>query len=272
VHAATSGRLRLPMVPRVVTNLIIQLRSPTASMNDVASELERDPILAARVLRMANSPFFCGRRSVVSISEAVSIVGTDALKTLVVSCGISGIFVDVPSVNLPVFWHDSTLAAHAARELARLTGIDANAAFLCGLLHRTGHLILCQSLPEAAAPFMALAKPLRAEELEQMELRQFGESHRAVGAGWLDSLSLPVDVVAGVRGYLDPVEASSPPSAVLLRMAGELAAAVSAGKDAQAAAQDLPAPCVEFFGMTDLLESAGFVTACDRLSKSTQVW
>ena len=70
VRAAAGGQLQLPSVPRVVRRLISQLRDPGASIIEVVDELEQEPQLAARTLRIANSPYYCGRRSLASLKDA----------------------------------------------------------------------------------------------------------------------------------------------------------------------------------------------------------
>ena len=265
VAAASSGRLKLPLVPRVVTNLIVQLKAANVSVNDIVNELEQDPMLAARVLRMANSPFFCGYRSVSSVSEAVVIVGTEALRTLIISCGISGAFVEVPGANLRLFWAGSTLTAHAARELARLSGDDMNSAFLAGLLHRTGHLILCMSHHEAAGAFADVPYHCGPEQFEQLELEHFGLTHRQVGAAWLDSLGLPMDVVKSVRDYIDPPQASSDRQTLVLRLATQIAAAIAADADVDALRTRLDADAVACLGLVDAIGSNRFASLHGRL-------
>lgn len=265
VTAACSGRLKLPLVPRVVTNLIIQLKSPTVSINDIVRELEQDPMLAARVLRMANSPFFCGYRSVASVSEAVVTVGTEALRTLIISCGIAGAFVDVPGVNLRAFWVDSTLTGHAARELARLSRDDMNAAFLCGLLHRTGHLILCMSYPGQAKALLDAPHPCPPKQLEELEMEAFNLSHRGVGAAWLDSLALPLVVVGAVRDYLEPIAPGANRCAVLLRLASQIAASIADGVDEDTARARLDPLGIAALHIEDEIAGRRFSTMYSRL-------
>ena len=115
VRAAAGGQLQLPSVPRVVRRLISQLRDPAASVVDLVDELEQEPQLAARTLRIANSPYYCGRRSLASLQDAVAIIGTNTLRTLVISGGLEAVFVAVAGVNLRQFWLDATITAKAAR-------------------------------------------------------------------------------------------------------------------------------------------------------------
>ena len=153
VRAAAGGRLQLPSVPRVVRRLISQLRDPGASIIELVDELEQEPQLAARTLRIANSPYYAGRRSLASLRDAVAIIGTDTLRTLVISGGLEAVFVAVPGVNLRQFWLDATVTAKAARSLARLAGADAEAAFLAGLLFGCGLVLSGMTNPAKVLAF-----------------------------------------------------------------------------------------------------------------------
>jgi HD-like signal output (HDOD) protein len=96
-------------------------------------------VLSAKVLRLANSAFFGGQRSMASIDAAVALIGTAALSRLIVACGVSSAFAKIPGVDLKLFWRDSLIAATAAHKLAPRLGAEAESAYVCGLLHATGN-------------------------------------------------------------------------------------------------------------------------------------
>lgn len=243
VRAAAGGRLQLPSVPRVVRRLISQLRDPAASIAEVVDELEQEPQLAARTLRIANSPYYCGRRSLASLKDAVAIIGTDTLRTLVISGGLEAVFVAVPGVNLRQFWLDATLTAKATRSLARLAGADGEAAFLAGLLHNAGHLILCQAFADRLPGLLAGSRQARGRALAALEHEACGLDHAQVSAAWLDELGFPTAVVEAVARHLD---AAPPPGtlAPVLALGTEVAASIEAGDKAERALQKLDASLV----------------------------
>lgn len=238
VRAAAGGQLQLPSVPRVVRRLISQLRDPGASIIEVVEELEQEPQLAARTLRIANSPYYCGRRSLASLKDAVAIIGTDTLRTLVISGGLEAVFVAVPGVNLRQFWLDATVTAKAARSLARLAGADAEAAFLAGLLHNVGHLILCQAFADKLPAALAGARSSRGTELAAIEREACGMDHAQVSAAWLDELGFPASVVDAVAHHLD-ADIAPGTLAPVLALATQVAASIEAGDNAQRALHKL---------------------------------
>lgn len=243
VRAAAGGRLQLPSVPRVVRRLISQLRDPGASIIELVDELEQEPQLAARTLRIANSPYYAGRRSLASLRDAVTIIGTDTLRTLVISGGLEAVFVAVPGVNLRQFWLDATVTAKAARSLARLAGADAEAAFLAGLLHNVGHLMLCQAFAATLPAALAGARSARGAELAALEREACGLDHAQVSAAWLDELGFPASVVDAVAHHLD-ADVAPGTLAPVLALATQVAASIEAGDNAERALHKLDAGLV----------------------------
>jgi len=238
VRAAAGGQLQLPSVPRVVRRLISQLRDPAASVVELVDELEQEPQLAARTLRIANSPYYCGRRSLASLRDAVAIIGMNTLRTLVISGGLEAVFVAVPGVNLRQFWLDATITAKAARSLARLAGGDAEAAFLAGLLHNVGHLILCQAFADTLPRALAGARSARGRELAAVEREACGMDHAQVGAAWLDELGFPASILDAVAHHLDS-DVAPGTLAPVLALATQVAASIEAGDNAQRALHKL---------------------------------
>lgn len=258
VDAARSGELRLPTIPRVVATLIQQMKDPDASIDALVAQLEQDPVLSARAVRLANSAFFSGARSVDSIQDAVITVGVDTLRTLVISCGVMTAFSETPGVNLRDFWASSTRTASVARTLARLSGTAPDAAFLAGLLHLSGHLILCHSFPDAARTLAALPASSDLHELEAREARVFGTSHRAIGAAWLDAMSFPPSTVASVRHYLDRAPGPVERPTLVLALATALAGGITAGLAAAEVARRLDPGLVQALGLDRALAPTAF--------------
>ena len=128
IQDVLAGRIQLPMVPRVVQRVLAVSRDPEASFSEVTREIEQDPVLASRVLRLANSSFFGGRRSLSTIDDAVTTIGIASLQTLLIASGAMAAFVDVPAVSLRQFWTVSVVSASAARRIAVRLGVDPEQA------------------------------------------------------------------------------------------------------------------------------------------------
>jgi HD-like signal output (HDOD) protein len=245
----TSGRIELPVIPRVVQRLIVALRRQDVAVREIVDELSQDPVLSAKVLRLANSSYFGGRGSLASIDSAVSTVGTRALTTLIVACGISSAFVEVPGVNLRQFWSDALVSATAATRLAERLGADPDSAYVCGLMHATGHLMLCQAYPEQARARFGEFTSLGRAELAERELEAFGIAHPAVGGLWADRLGFPPVVGEAIRLAVQSAGADETVLAPVLRGACQLADAIARGDFADAAFKQLPDAVRARFGV-----------------------
>jgi HD-like signal output (HDOD) protein len=242
INDVAAGKVELPTIPSVVQRLLAALRAPDADVRGIGAALSQDPVLSAKVLRLANSSFFGGQRSMASIDAAVSLIGFESLKRLIVACGVSAAFDEIPGVDLPGFWRDSLRAASAAQKLAPRFGADAEAAYVSGLLHATGHLILCQAYPEIAAAMFAGFAVVRGAELAEIEIGAFGIDHPTVGALWTETIGFPQAVADTIRTAAQPVAAATTPLALTLRSACALMLAASRKDGVEAAFAALPAP------------------------------
>ncbi len=258
VRAAVNCTLQMPAVPHVVRRLIVHLRQPDVSTHTLVAEIEQDPVIAARTLRMANSPHFGGRRQVGSVRDAVQMVGENALRTLVISGGFDAVFSQVKGVNLRQFWTEATQTARASRLLARAARLDAEAAYLAGLLHATGHLILCTAHPAEMAPLLVDTVPLRGMRLAHAERQACGLSYPEVGAAWVESLGFPLTIVDGVAHHLMPQTAMGELAAVV-HLAQIVSTAVDAGASAEEAAAQLPPHVTSLLGQPDAVLTAALV-------------
>lgn len=265
VADVVSGRIQLPTISRVVQQLIVGLRKQDISFHEIGRLVEQDPVLSARVLRLANSPFYCGRRNLASIQDAASVIGTNALQTLVLACGVSAAFVSVSGVNLGQFWQDAVITASTARLLAQRIGIDPDSAYSAGLLSGTGHLILCQAFPTKAQAAFTRYTNLRGARLAEQEELAFGLSHPAVGAIWADKLSFPTDTVEAIAHHLTLPSSSMSALSRLTALSRQLAEAVVEQTPLDTVIPHLPAVHLEALTLTDHIQSPGFASQFESL-------
>ena len=248
INDIAAGKVELPTIPAVVQKLMAALKDPNVDARKIAESLAKDPILSAKVLRLANSSFFGGQRSMSSIDAAVSLIGIQALTRLIVACGVAGSFKDIPGIDMAVFWRDSLLAATAANKLAPRLEADPEAAYVCGLLHATGHLILCQTYPEIADLVFTGYDIVRGAELASIENDNFGIAHPEVGALWIESIGFPQPVADSIRKVVQPASPTDVQLDHTLRAACALALAAGNKADAETAFASLPPYVQSKFG------------------------
>jgi HD-like signal output (HDOD) protein len=196
----------LPTVPKVVSDLIEMLRDDDVPFAAIAHRIELDQVLAARVLQMVNSPFFGLRRKISSIQGAILMLGLSAIRSFVVSSGLSGAFRKVEGVSLPGFWAHSLRVASVSRYLASKTRhVDPNLAFTAGSMHAIGHLIMAQAMPERMAALNAV-HPLDALGRAQLELVEFGYHYGDVSASLAQRWGFAPDLVGGLSSFVSPAK------------------------------------------------------------------
>jgi len=108
--------------PEVVDELVRSFDNPAIATEDIARQLGADPVLSAKLLRLANSAYYHVSRSVGTVEDAVLMLGFVTVRTLVISSGLVSGYKTVPGLNLPQFWRYSLHSAVSARWIARQTG------------------------------------------------------------------------------------------------------------------------------------------------------
>lgn len=253
-----AGRVALPMLPDVVLRVLGVLRRDDSSLPQIATQLELDPVLSSRVLRLANSSFFGGRRSMASIGDAVSVIGYKSLETLVVASGAQAAFTQVPGVNLRQFWLLAVATASSARQVARRLRADADTAYSAGLLQGVGHLILCQCHPQQAEAEFSSMRSLWGMALAEREQQVWGVNHAQISAIWVDKLGMPAAVGEAIAHSLDPLAGSHHTLGRVVQMASHVASAIGTGDSAEQAAQAVDAALVELLDLEHYLEGDDF--------------
>ncbi|MFN7834500.1 MAG: HDOD domain-containing protein [Burkholderiaceae bacterium] len=239
IDDVVAGRIELPTMPRTIQQLLVALRDPSVNLSDVVRQIEQDPAFCAHVLRLANSPFFSGRRTLASVQDAVAVIGVKALQTLVLSCGVSAAFIEVPGVNLSRFWGNAIVTANSARILAQRLKRDPEIAYCAGLLSNIGHLILCQAFPENARAAFKSTSSLSGQALAEQERAAFGTDHAVVGGLWADQMDFPQEVGKALTGYLDRLGPGTSWLNGVLHLANEISTMVTAQESLEAAIEKL---------------------------------
>jgi HD-like signal output (HDOD) protein len=268
IDDVTAGRVELPTIPRVVQRIVAALQDPDIDARKIGEALSQDPVLSAKVLRIANSSYFGGERSMASIDAAIALIGTQALSRLIMACGVSSSFKEVPGIDLRIFWRDALVAATAANKLAATLSANTEEAYICGLLHATGHLILCQTYPDIASAMFAGFDVVRGAELSAIELEAFGIDHPEVGALWVRSLGFPLTVADTIGRCARPPAAVDGTLDLALRGACGLAAAVASKESVAVALTRLPSLVRERFTAPDGTPARAFAELCECLQKT----
>lgn len=152
---------RLPRLSPMMTQLLARLSGRNCDVRELTEIVERDPVLSAQVLQLANSAIFARLRQVSSVRHAVSMVGIGAMRKFVLGSSISNLFSrakPAPSFSMVRFNLHSVATAVLLEQLAAVVPFEsAEDAFLAGLLHDIGKLLIAVSMPREYEDIQALA-------------------------------------------------------------------------------------------------------------------
>lgn len=194
----------LPMVPKVVQQLIDSFGRDDVSIDEIALQLTADPVLCAKTLRLANSAYFHVSRTVSTVDDALRMLGFVMVRNLVTGCGVAGAFKGVPGIAMPAFWRYSLHTACAASWLAQQADRNTDQTFTVGLIHGLGHLVMHVAKPQGLAQLDKEIHPL-APERAQAETARFGYHHGDVSAELAKRWNFPAEIAEPLRQIPDPL-------------------------------------------------------------------
>jgi putative nucleotidyltransferase with HDIG domain len=162
----TAEGYRPPTLPGIAIEVMDLASRPNVQFDELVRVLERDPVLAARVLSIAQSALYAARSPVLSLHQATVRLGLKTLRDLVLEAPLHLKVFRVPGYDAVMqrLYRHSTAVAHVTRAVCKRTRIDGEYAFLCGLLHDVGFvaalLVVVENPAWKRASFEALAPVL----------------------------------------------------------------------------------------------------------------
>lgn len=193
----------LPTAPKVVEELISSFDKASVSTEEIAKKLSADPVLSAKLLRLANSAYYHVSRSIGTVEDAVLMLGFVTVRTLVISSGLVSGFKTVPGLDLKQFWRYSLHTAVSAKWIAKKTGENTDLAFTIGMMHAIGQLVIHAAMPEQAMALDKVAGPLDPRRLDS-EQASFGYTFANVGAELARRWKFPDAFSETIQAFPDP--------------------------------------------------------------------
>jgi len=143
---------KLPSLPHILVEMLAACQSSTANFQQISDIISRDAAVTARVISLANSSFYSRSSKINSLERALLVLGTETIKTIVITASVQQFFSGFSTSHtqhLKQFWKHSLACALLAKALATLTSYpNPEQAYLTGLLHNIGELILETNHPE----------------------------------------------------------------------------------------------------------------------------
>jgi putative nucleotidyltransferase with HDIG domain len=207
LQSILSRESELASLPEIYIQISDLLDSETAKSAQIGQVVETDPALSLRILKMVNSAFYGFSHKVDSISQAITILGRERLKQILIGSVLSGVFgkMENPVFHMEDFWRHSVKTAILARYLSLQTDCSqhSDTLFTAGLLHDIGRLIMAKMIPEQTKQILD-AVDIEDGDLYHAEERILGFTHCDVGAGFIKKWGLPDILASAAQSHHNP--------------------------------------------------------------------
>lgn len=233
---------KLPTAPRLYEQITAQLQSPNASIQTVAVLISQDPVMSAKILQVVNSAFFGMTQEVTDTAEAVMVLGTERIRSLILLAGVFSQYAEskCPGFSPEPVWGHSVQVAILARAIAFAETKDAKiaeTAFTAGLLHDIGKLVLAGNLPEMYDTVRRMQESKQTTQREA-ELVVLGTTHAALGACLLGTWGLPLPILEAIAWHHTPEQSAEKGFSLLAAVHVANAFAQEAGKGSSDSVRD----------------------------------
>ncbi|MEY4546276.1 MAG: hypothetical protein RL685_2471 [Pseudomonadota bacterium] len=257
LRALVSSSNVLPSAPVLYSRLIDLLADPKCSMVKVVDVIGRDLGMSTRLMQLVSSAFFGLSTQVQSLGACVGYLGLNAVRSLVLSAEITQLYpATVPGFSTESIHARALATSRLARRLAPSIAEESQ-AFMAGLLHGVGQLVLASRAPDRFKETLELAKA-RSLSLPAAELEVFGATDAQVAAYLLALWGQPIELVGAIANQDTPerLDVRAPGLATLLYLSKRLGQnpAAPLGDDPNSVTQ-LNAAFLEQIGALDKLTS-----------------
>lgn len=200
----------LPAMPHVAAMVIDKLSNSNATPRDIHQLIEKDQGLAARVLKVANSPYYGACRSISTLRDAILFMGFDSIRSVVLTAVMKGIYAETGLAER-LLWEHSIGCAVAARAVGRAAGYPGREeAFLAGLMHDVGKAVLF--LRRSSEMSEVMQDVYNGDiTFAEAEKQIFGFTHSEIGQLVADKWRFAVDIEESIAHHHNPDESKIAP-------------------------------------------------------------
>jgi HD-like signal output (HDOD) protein len=199
----TLKSMELPVLPATAQKVLVLMADPDVSIEKIKRLIATDPGLTTKILKVANSAFYGSQRNIQNLSQAIMMLGLNAVRNLVVATSMKNVYKRFGLAE-KLLWEQLLGSALASNLIAKHTRVsDPEDAFIGGLLHDIGKVVLNNEFPDAFAKVMEKvyndSVPFSVAESEVFEMSQ-----RKVGAIVVKKWGFPENLELLLRYFDDP--------------------------------------------------------------------
>lgn len=246
----------LPSLPSLYLELITELKNEDASMVKIGEIISKDAGMVSKILQLVNSAFFGIPREITNITQAINFLGLDTIKSLALSLHI---FNQMDTSNIdPSFtsflWNHALSVSTLSKVIAKMQKVDTKIvdnAYLSGLLHDSGKLILLSNRPQEYKKAIQMSQE-SGEPMHVVEKQMFGVTHAELAAYVFGLWGMPNSTIEAILYHHSPMDNQNKTFTALtaVHMADSLFYAIDNDEaDLESARYDKD--YIESLGMTD---------------------
>ncbi|WP_347986863.1 HDOD domain-containing protein [Methylomonas sp. AM2-LC] len=245
----------LPQIPEIVNSIINQLGNPNSDILDIAKNVEKEQMIALKVLRLVNSAHFGLTRKVNSIEEATLIIGISQLKTLVIASSLVHSVPSIPNFDVKQFWNTTFLSASYAKWFADKAQLQAEVAYTAGLLSGLGNILLHLGASKEANEIDQRAKA--GSFRPDVEKKRLGFTNQAVCAELLRRWKLGDELITAIEQSAEPLSVATPNQlACAVFLGNYISQSLASDQSAANILSDFPFAVTEKIGLgADVIEA-----------------
>jgi len=250
----------LPALPKAACHIMAVIEDPCTTATKLESALAMDQALTAKVLRIANSPFYGAVREIKNVSESIVRLGFVAIRNWTLVTAARSVFL-APGAGMlyQKIWRQSVMSAMAGQLVAQAVGRDdPESVFIGGLMQNIGQLVLARSHPELFQEILSVSADT-GRPYHDVEKEMLGFDHGALGALLIREWNLSLELEQAVRWHHDFAheEAQNARVAAMIALGEEIALTSSGGDEvdvntdeAQAGGPAEPSAAAQFLGVS----------------------
>ena len=189
---------KLYTLPELYQQLDEQIRSETASIDEIGDLLSTDAALSAKILRLANCPLYGFRAEVTTLNRALNLIGLKEVKNLILMDTVAQNFNKDDKytvIHMEDFWRRSVYIALIAKKLAkRINHPEADRLFICGIMSRIGQLVACLTRRKEVVTITHQCENQPDDNELDIEANTLGFTYNEISAKLLSHWKVPEEI------------------------------------------------------------------------------
>jgi HD-like signal output (HDOD) protein len=198
--------INLPSLPSITFEIIKMMDDPLVNVQTLSKAIAKDQTIASKVIKVANSPFFSYPKAISTIDFAITVLGFETVKEIVLSASYIGHFKNYQNsvYDTKSFWSHLAISTVVCREISKAIKYPLiGEPFVAGLIHDIGIFIMSQIFQKE---FTALLAEIEKGNTDLLALENtiYGSNHATIGSWLLEKWNFPPQLVEAVQFHHNP--------------------------------------------------------------------